>query len=165
MVCDKKEAKTLNNWRKIGWHACCFIFYNKMTAVAEKIEMSTVTLRLPLGLLGFESTKSYWILSNPEDAPFAWLQVPDQVDLAFLVVPAFSVLHDYAPNLSDLDVEFLGLESPEEALIYTIVTLRADGTSTVNLKGPIVINRQTMIGKQVVLANSPYVIQHPLGSN
>jgi flagellar assembly factor FliW len=36
----------------------------------------------------------------------------------------------------------------------------------VNLKGPIIINRNTHIGKQVVIANaSDYSVQHPLPVN
>jgi flagellar assembly factor FliW len=92
------------------------------------------------------------------------MQVPDEGDLAFLVVPPAAVLPDYSPVLSDDDVAFLAIESPDDVIIYNIVTIRPDGTSSVNLKGPIVINRHSMTGKQVVLANSPYLIQHPLGS-
>jgi flagellar assembly factor FliW len=40
--------------------------------------------------------------------------------------------------------------------------LKSDGSATVNLKGPIVINRHTMIGKQVVLSQSSYAIKHPI---
>jgi flagellar assembly factor FliW len=135
-----------------------------MSTVVETPQVKTLTVRLPLGLLGFEHIKSYWLISNAEEEPFAWLQVPDEGDLAFLVVPPAAVLPDYAPNLSNDDVSFLGVEGPEDVVIYNIVTIRPDGSSSVNLKGPIVINRHTMIGKQVVLANSPYPIQHPLGS-
>jgi flagellar assembly factor FliW len=135
-----------------------------MSTVVETPQAKTLTVRLPLGLLGFEKIKSYWLISNPEEEPFCWLQVPDEGDLAFLVVPPAAVLPDYAPDLSNDDVAYLGIESPEDAWIYNIVTIRPDGTSSVNLKGPIVINRHTLIGKQVVLANSPYPIQHPLGA-
>jgi flagellar assembly factor FliW len=135
-----------------------------MSTVVESAPVNTVTVRLPLGLLGFERIKSYWLVSNPVDEPFSWLQVPDEGDLAFLVVPPAAVVPDYAPELSADDVAFLGLENPDDALIYNIVTLRPDGSSSVNLKGPIVLNRHTMTGKQVVLANSPYPLQHPLAS-
>lgn len=135
-----------------------------MSTVVESAPVNTVTVRLPLGLLGFERIKSYWLVSNPADEPFSWLQVPDEGDLAFLVVPPAAVVSDYAPELSRDDVAFLGIENPDDALIYNIVTLRTDGTSTVNLKGPIILNRHTMTGKQVVLANSPYPLQHPLGA-
>lgn len=135
-----------------------------MSSVIDQPPAKTLTVRLPLGLLGFEKIKSYWLVTNPEEEPFSWLQVPDEGDLAFLVVPPGAILPDYAPNLADDDVRFLAIESPDDVWIFNIVTLRPDGTSTVNLKGPIVINRHTLVGKQVVLVNSPYPIQHPLGT-
>ena len=61
-------------------------------------------------------------------------------------------------------MEFLGLKNPEDALLLNIVTVQKQGQgATMNLKGPIVINRNTGIGKQVVIANaSDYSVQHPL---
>ncbi len=118
---------------------------------------------LPLGLLGFEDTKRYVLLSEPGDAPFFWLQVVDNPHLAFLVLSPFEVLPDYEMELSDEDAAFLELSSPADALVYNIVTLHPDGPATINLKGPIVLNRVTLTGKQVVLANaSRYALQHPL---
>jgi len=41
--------------------------------------------------------------------------------------------------------------------------LRNAGQATINLKGPIVINRRTWIGKQVIPVNAAqYPTQHPL---
>jgi flagellar assembly factor FliW len=69
----------------------------------------------------------------------------------------------YQPDLAAADVEFLGLKDPREALLLCIVTLRGNGSPTVNLKGPIVINAGTRIGKQVVPNNaSEYSTQHTL---
>lgn len=123
-------------------------------------------VHLPLGLLGFEHIKRYALLENPHEAPFRWLQVIDNPDLAFLVLPALETLPDYEPDVPAEDVKFLGLKNPTDALVYNIVTLRAKSGATVNLKGPIVINRFTLKGKQVVLANAArYSIQHPLPLN
>ena len=90
--------------------------------------------------------------------------MPEGEDLAFLVVPPCFVMPDYAPDLSDEDVDFLEIRNPNDAMVLNIVTLKPDGTATVNLKGPIVINRHTMIGKQVVLNQSAYPIKHPIRS-
>jgi len=120
-------------------------------------------VHLPLGLLGFENIKHYALLENDGESPFRWLQVIDQPDLAFLVLPGLEIFPDYEPDVPAEDVKFLGLNSPEDALVFNVVTLSAKGSATANLKGPIVINRFTLKGKQVVLANaSRYSIQHPL---
>jgi flagellar assembly factor FliW len=70
---------------------------------------------------------------------------------------------DYQPDLPQADVDFLGIEDPDDVSLLNIVTLHPSGTATVNLKGPIIVNRHTLIGKQVVLANaSEYSVEHPL---
>jgi flagellar assembly factor FliW len=133
-----------------------------MSSVAELDITKTLTVQLPLGLLGFERIKTYSLITKADQEPFCWLSVPHGDDLAFLVVPPNLVLPDYAPDLSDEDVDFLEIRHPNDALVLNIVTLKSDGSATVNLKGPIVINRHTMIGKQVVLSQSSYAIKHPI---
>jgi flagellar assembly factor FliW len=120
-------------------------------------------IHLPLGLLGFEARKKYVLLADPADAPFCWLQVLEDPHLGFLVLSPFEVMPEYAMNLEEADVEFLGLTSPKDALVYNIVTVRPGEAATINLKGPIVLNRYTLIGKQVVLTNAAnYSLHHPL---
>ena len=120
-------------------------------------------VHLPCGLLGFEPVKRYVLSSIPGEEPLMWFRDQNDPSLAFLVVSPFEVLPTYEPDLPAEDVRYLGLESPEDAVLLNIVTLRAHGRSTVNLKGPIVINRFSLIGKQVVLANAAdYSVQHTL---
>lgn len=120
-------------------------------------------LHLPLGLLGFEHIKQYQLLCEPEEAPFCWLQVVDDPRLAFLVVSPFEVLPTYAPDISADDAAFLKLERPQDALLFNIVTLRSGNGSTVNLKGPIIVNRHTLVAKQSVPSNAAdYSLRHPL---
>jgi flagellar assembly factor FliW len=120
-------------------------------------------IELPLGLLGFEAIKNYLLIESPDEAPFSWLQMMESPKHAFLVVPPSAVIADYAPEISDEDVNFLGLQSPGDALLLNIVTLRPGGTPTVNLKGPIVVNRRTLVGKQVIPVNvAHFPLQHPL---
>ncbi len=118
---------------------------------------------MPKGLLGFEDIKNYALTSNPEEEPFAWLSVEGNVSLAFVVMDPFIALPDYQPDIPQADVEFLKLERPEDALLLSIVTIRENRVPTVNLKGPIVINRHTHTGKQVIIANAnAYAVEHPL---
>ena len=138
----------------------------KSTATIEEKAPETQAdnrLRLPAGILGFEQFKEYMLLANPAEAPFAWLRVTENVSLAFVVVNPFLVMPEYAPDIPDSDVEFLGLKDSNDALLFNIVTIWGPNNATVNLKGPIVINRHTHVGKQVIIANaSNYSVQHPL---
>ncbi|MBI5388562.1 MAG: flagellar assembly protein FliW [Verrucomicrobia bacterium] len=119
--------------------------------------------RLDLTLLGFERTRNYTLSARADEAPFCWLEVADQPGLAFLVIEPFVVEPDYKPNINDRDTQVLGLQKPEDAVLLNIVTLRGANQATVNLKGPIVVNRHTRVGKQVIPDNaSDYSIQHPL---
>jgi len=120
-------------------------------------------VRLPMGLLGFERMKDYLLVANPAEEPFGWLQVKGDASLAFVVINPFLIVPDYHPDIPSADVEFLGLNGPEDALLLNIVTVHKQGQPTMNLKGPIVINRNTGMGKQVVIANAAdYSVQHPL---
>jgi flagellar assembly factor FliW len=123
------------------------------------------TITLPMGLLGFEQHKNFVLLGSPEEAPFLWLRIADDPSLSFLVISPFMVLPSYQPDLSEEDTKFLALQNPEDALIFNIVTVHTDGQASVNLKGPIVVNRQTLIGKQCIPCNSAnYSLQHEIDS-
>src|ERR1039458_2231458 len=69
---------------------------------AEMIETETPAVarqdavRMPNGMLGFEEIKDYVLTTNPEEQPFAWLQVQDNVALAFVVIDLFRPLRE--PN-------------------------------------------------------------------
>lgn len=120
-------------------------------------------VQIPAGLLGFEQIKNYLLIAHPAEEPFRRLRVKDNPALAFIVIEPGFVMPDYKPDIPQSDVDFLKLASPADALLYNIVTLHGPGSATVNLKGPIVINRQTGVAKQVVLTNATqYSVQHPL---
>lgn len=120
-------------------------------------------IRVPLGLLGFERIKEFVAQVDPAEDPFFWLQVPNDPSLAFLVLPVQPLLPEYRPDITADDAAFLGLEKPEDGWILSIVTIRGPGKVTLNLKGPIVLNRRTLKAKQVIPINAAeYSVQHPL---
>ena len=119
-------------------------------------------IHLPSGLLGFEGIKRYRLTSASEGS-FYWLQAENESNLSFLVLPPFDVVPDYAPDIPADDIRSLGIECPDDVLLFNIVTLREDGQATINLKGPIVVNRFSRIARQVIINNSAeYSVQHPL---
>src|SRR5579872_7567869 len=112
-------------------------------SVQNRPHTANDVIRLPFGLLGFESVKNYVLLTNPDEAPFMWLQMLEEAKRAFLVVCPSLVVPDYQPELVETDLSFLQLSNPDDACWLSIVTLRPPGQATLNLKGPIVINRRT----------------------
>jgi flagellar assembly factor FliW len=137
-----------------------------MNAVATTAPAPSSTgsrVNLPLGLLGFEPTTHYALLANPSEQPFAWLKAEGESTLAFVVVDPFVVLPGYKPEIPDADASFLGIKTAEDAVMLGIVTIHGPNQATMNLKGPIVINRHSHIGKQVIIANSAeYSVHHPI---
>lgn len=138
-----------------------------MKCISSDMELleapSSCEVRLPMGLLGFEHIKNCLLDFNPAEDPFRWLRVNENPALAFVVIEPGLVLPDYQADIAQADVEFLGISRPEDAILYNIVSLHPDGRATVNLKGPIVINRKTGVGKQVILTNAKsYSVHHPL---
>jgi len=130
---------------------------------AAKDSAEHTDIHLPFGLLGFERIKNYSLIPAPRAAPFSWLQMAGDPSLAFLVISPDEVLPTYFPEISEEDVDYLDLTNPDDAGILNIVTLHPGGSATVNLKGPIVYNRNTLIGKQVVLLNATeYALKYSL---
>jgi flagellar assembly factor FliW len=131
--------------------------------IESPIAPTTNQIHLPVGILGFEQFKHYVLLANPAEKPFAWLRVAENASLAFVVIDPFIVMPDYKPDIPQADVDFLGLTDASAALLLGIVTIHGKNRATMNLKGPIVVNRHTHTGKQVIIANAAdYSVQHPL---
>lgn len=120
-------------------------------------------IQMPAGLLGFEHVKNYVLLGSREEAPFMWLQMADDPSLSFLVIEPGYVIENYQPEISEAEVEVIGLKSADDAWVLNIVTVHPDGQATVNLKGPLLINRRTLAARQVVPVNAAdYDLQQPL---
>lgn len=135
----------------------------EMIEIETTVAPTTNTVRFPAGLLGFEQIKDYLLVANPAEHPFVWLKVATDAGLAFVVVDPFIVAPDYHPDIPPADVAFLGLKSADDAMLLAIVTIHGNGQATMNLKGPIVINRHTHTAKQVIITNAAnYSVQHAL---
>ena len=105
------------------------------------------------GLYGFEG-KQEFILVNLEDPdfPFNWLQSIDDEDLSFVLTSPFLFVNNYEFDLSDILIEELEIKNHEDVLILTTVVLDENlEKSTMNLQAPIVINRNTNKGRQIIL--------------
>ncbi len=114
-------------------------------------------LVLPEGLLGFTSCKRYVLLEDPEQAPFQWLQSLDNTDLSFIVVDPLAIKADYRIQVPREEVEELKLNCPEDGRILVMIVVPADiARVSANLKGPIILNTKTRLGKQIVLSDEAY---------
>ena len=72
---------------------------------------------------------------------------------------------DYAPNISKRDLNELLVENPQSLEMYSIVTMNQDPLiSTANLSGPILVNQNKKIGKQLVLLDDRYSTKHRISN-
>lgn len=122
-------------------------------------------IRLPLGLIGFPEHKQVEFLYQPDQLPFLWMHLEGPKPLHFVVIEPAGLIPGYEPEIFDEDAAFLEIKSSNDAAIFNIVTVSNGNplSATVNLVGPIVVNRHNGRGKQVVLANhTQYSTHYPL---
>jgi flagellar assembly factor FliW len=126
------------------------------------------TLTLPQGLIGFADYTQAEILYAPEHLPFLWLKLSSasaKDSVHFIVLEPAGFIPGYEPELFDEDAESLELTDPSEVMLLNIVTMGTQQPieASVNLVGPIVVNRRTRIGRQLVVSNyQRYSAHHPL---
>lgn len=129
----------------------------------------TNQLELPQGLIGFANYKRAELLYLPDHLPFLWMKLRSAADdLHFIVIEPGGIVPGYEPEIFDHDAEQLDLRDSAEAMILNIVTLKRQHPveATVNLIGPLVVNRRTQIGRQLVISNySRYSANHPIVEN
>lgn len=126
----------------------------------------TRVIQMEGGILGFEHLEKYVLLTQDEKTPFCWFQSVEDGSVAFVVINSLMVKPDYEPVVSDDQVRLLEIASPEDAVLFSVVTIHSDPfTVTANLRAPIVINTKRILAKQIILVDSNYSIQHPIMEN
>lgn len=115
------------------------------------------------GVPGFEDAKEFVLIFSEEvELPFHYLQCINRPEIAFVITSPFFFVENYDFNLSDSIVEKMGIKSPEELYVYSIVTIpKKVQFSTINLTAPVIINTTNRKGMQVVLEEIDD-INHPL---
>ncbi|MEW6526055.1 MAG: flagellar assembly protein FliW [Spirochaetota bacterium] len=115
----------------------------------------------PEGIYGFEDIKKFVILDANEKSPFKWLQAYDEPDLAFVIIRPIDFMMQYELNVMSEDLEDIGAKSPDEVIVFAIVTIPEDPSQmTANLQGPVLINPKTRRGKQAISLSDKYTVRH-----
>jgi flagellar assembly factor FliW len=119
---------------------------------------------IPEGLFGFEDIKEYALL-DAESGPFYWLQSLSRREIAFVLINPFLFRPDYEVDISNEEMLEIGVTSAENALVFALVTIPADGSPiTANLQGPLLINKESRIAKQAVLADPRRRTRHDIAA-
>lgn len=135
---------------------------------AEHLLQSAVLpqkLFLPLGLIGFPDLVECSLKAVSESPPFLLIQGLADGSPEFVVMQPEGVIHGYELTLRDEDCEELGIQQASDVLVLNIVTIRSLNPQyvTVNLAGPVIVNRRTGKGRQIIFSDSHrYSTEHVL---
>jgi flagellar assembly factor FliW len=114
----------------------------------------------PRGLFGFEELRDF-VLLDATQQPFYWLQSTERVSVAFVLIDPKFFRPDYSPDVDPAELEEIGIASGEDMLVFSIVTIPpAGGRMTANLQGPLILNRETHVGRQSISANPLWGVRH-----
>lgn len=126
--------------------------FGELSVSPEKI----ISMTSPF--LGFPEAKRFFVKQHGEESPFIWLQSLDDPKLAFVSMSAALLLPQYQPEISSLTRQELQA-APEQTLeillILTIPRGNPEGM-TANLLGPVVINTEKHLARQVLQDPSRY---------
>lgn len=135
------------------------------TAPKESSAETVLEAHLPFGLVGLPDLRRFHIAPIDGSWPFLSMQPFEDGDIRFLAIQPQGVVVDYRIELTDEDALSLGIVSAADAYVFNIVTVHSMHPQyvTVNLVGPVLVNRATLVGRQVIIENSgAYSTVHPL---
>ena len=122
-------------------------------------------LDFPFGLIGMRQFTRFNLRPASDSPPFLLLRAEGDDPVEFVVMECLGVVDGYEVVLSDEESEALGIRSSEDAMVLNIVTIHSMNPAfvTVNLAGPLVVNRATLLGQQVILSSpNSYSTEHVL---
>jgi flagellar assembly factor FliW len=117
-----------------------------------------ITMASPF--LGFPDSHHFILKPHGTESPFMWLQSLDEPHLAFVVTSAAILAPQYKPAIPALVRQELDATEDDPLEILLILTIpHGDPLKmTANLLGPVMINSQKRLAKQVV--QDPKVFDH-----
>ncbi len=119
-------------------------------------------ISFPNGVYAFEEDKRFVLISPGGENKYPmWLQSLDNENLCFIVFDPKEFISGYTVTLDDETKEILGVTKTGE-IDYLVMAVVPDDylNSTVNLKGPIVVNSDNRTAVQVI-APENYPIKFP----
>ena len=117
----------------------------------------------PEGLLGFANRKRFFIYNNQKNQPFFWLHSVEDPKLAFVICDPQLFYPDYKVPVRKEELSILAAKDQSRLITCVIISsTREPFGMTANLQGPLVINTENYLGKQVVLVDGSYTTRHPI---
>lgn len=131
-----------------------------------EVEINEQTvINMPNGIIGFEDTKRYTLISPlGEDTFPMWFQAVDAAEPCFVVYDPWQIYPDYQFELDDETQKTLDTENSDDLRILAVAIVPDDyKKTTINLRCPIVINTKTNTAGQMLLED--YEFKYPVYSS
>ncbi len=107
------------------------------------------------GLPGFSGARRFVVVDHADTTSFSWLVSLDDPDLAFVIANPWHFFPGYDPAVGMRNLTALDITKPEQ--LETVVFATFHGRNvTLNLAAPILINRESMQGAQVIIDDPRY---------
>jgi flagellar assembly factor FliW len=114
------------------------------------------------GLPGFPDLEWFSLTQEKQGSPFFSLHSLQDDHVGFWMIDPFAFFSWYDFTLDEQTIEQLEISDLSQVFIANIITMHANGQPTVNLKAPIVVNKDNCKAKQVILSNESYSLRHTL---
>ena len=113
------------------------------------------------GMVGFPDMKKFTIIydeERPGKSGIMWFQSLDEPEFAMPVMEPNLFMPEYNPTVNDELLAPLGELTENNLYVLVTVTVPSDITKmTANMKGPIVINTDTLLASQIVVEDDMQV--------
>ncbi len=135
------------------------------TRALGSVEIDTAQqLFFPEGLFAFENFRHFGLLPTKSGSTFHWLQSLEESRLAFLITLITELTPTYNPRIDEQALTIIEAANQSHAEIWGIITVPTGKPEamTINLQGPILINRPKKLGGQFVSEDLNHLVRTPL---
>ena len=121
-------------------------------------------ISFPQGIVGFPELKDFMLIHDGEgNGSIRWMQSIQEPAFAMPVVDPLSIIPEYNPDIEDELLKPLGGVNQENMLVLVTITVPKEiEKMTVNLKGPIVINSESLKASQLIIDDDKYAVKYPI---
>ncbi|MBQ6258525.1 MAG: flagellar assembly protein FliW [Lachnospiraceae bacterium] len=123
-------------------------------------------ITLENGIIGFPDLRRFTIIfdnEKDEEKSILWFQSMDEPQFAMPVLVPNYIIPDYNPTVNDELLAPLG--KLDETNTYVLVTVKVPQRiedMTINLKAPIIINTDTLLGAQIIVEDEDALVRFPV---
>ncbi|WJY26127.1 flagellar assembly protein FliW [Sporosarcina trichiuri] len=131
-----------------------------------ELDLDTLTQwTFPKGLPGLEDETTFVLLPIEGNDSFQVMQSVHTPGVALIVANPYTVVSDYSFAIDDPTIELLGIDSQEDLMILSVMSMKDPfESSTINLQAPLIFNIQNHTAKQMILNDTNYSLRTPIGT-